>query len=323
MPIVTEYKLYHKSDILWFDFYYSIHRKPDKNLISVPTYRQIEGYLNDRMLTFAIKEKNFYDLFLPEIATPLTLLRRLNGIYYDGKYNSLEKDRISEFLSRNEKLILKPAIYSGGGKSIMIFEKSNGVLKSKDKQLDISFLDNYSRDFVLQEFIAQHKFFSQFNSTSNNTIRIFTYRSVKNDSINLLHTLLRVGAKGSFLDHDHLGGVVLSISDKNRISRDAFDVLGNKYQSVNDIELASLGEVPFMEEIRDMARKIAKKVYYGRILAIDFTVTSEGIPLLLEINCRGNGVNQYQMHNGGLFKEFTKEILDHCQKESPQFVLNI
>lgn len=322
-PIVTKYNLYHKSDNLWFDFYYSIHRKPDENLISVPTYSRIEGYLNDRMLTFAIKEKNFYDLFFTGIATPHTLIRRINAIYYNEKYKRIERDEILGSFNGFDKLILKPAINSGGGKSIMVFERTDGVHKSNNNRLEVDFLDNYSKDFVLQEFITQHQFFSQFNPTSNNTIRIFTYRSVKDDSINLLHTLLRIGAKGNFLDHDHLGGVVCAISDENYISEQAFDVLGNAYQQVNGIELASLEKVPFMDELRAMAKKIAERVFYGRVLAIDFTVTSEGIPLLLEINCRGNGVNQYQMHNGGLFKEFTTEILDHCQKESSKFVLNI
>ena len=53
------------------------------------------------------------------------------------------------------------------------------------------------------------------------------------------------------------------------------------------------------------------------------TVNSEGDPLLLEINCRHNGIHQYQMHNGGLFKEFSEEILDYYQSYQPRFVLRI
>ena len=78
-----------------------------------------------------------------------------------------------------------------------------------------------------------------------------------------------------------------------------------------------------MDEMKALAKKIANNIYYGRLLALDFTVNSDGDPLLLEINCWRNGIHQYQMHNGGLFKEFTKEILDYCQNYQPRFVARI
>jgi len=75
--------------------------------------------------------------------------------------------------------------------------------------------------------------------------------------------------------------------------------------------------------MKALAKKIAGNIYYGRLLAIDFTVNSDGNPLMLEVNVRHNGIHQYQMHYGGLFKEFTKEILDYCQSYQPRFVLRI
>jgi hypothetical protein len=141
--------------------------------------------------------------------------------------------------------------------------------------------------------------------------------------VHLLHSTLWVGAKGHFLDHDHWGGYGLSVNNTNKLNKYAIDVHGNKYESVNDIVLASLNEVPGMAGIKELALKIAERIYYGRLLAIVFTVNSNGDPLLLEVNVKGNSIYQYQMHNGSLFKEYTKEILDYCQNCQPRTVIHI
>ena len=322
-PTISKYSFFRKFDLRCLDFYYSVHGKPDKNFISVRFYYCIEECLNDRMLLHAIQEKNFYNKYLAGIPTPSTILRRINGFYYDAKFQSIDKKNIMKSLAAHKKLILKPSIDSGAGHSIYVFKYKNGVFTNGECDFNHQFLDRFNKDFIIQEFVTQHSFFSQFNPSSNNTIKVFTYRSIKDDSVNLLHCILWVGAKGHFLDHDHWGGFGLSINEENKINKHAIDVYGNKYGSVNNIVLSSLDEVPAMDEIKALAKKIASNIYYGRLLAIDFTVNSAGDPLLLEINCRHNGIHQYQMHNGGLFREFTKEILDYCQSYQPRFVVRI
>ena len=322
-PVISRYKMFRNSDKKWLDFYFSVYGKPDPLFISVPVYYYIESCLNNRMLTYAIKEKNFYTKFMPEIPTPNTYIRRINGFYYDHGFNQIDLDEAWEQLLTQAKIILKPSIHSGGGASIRIFEKNGKTFFDGNICLDIEHIKRLSFDFILQEYIVQDRYFSQFNPSSNNTIRVFIYRSVKDDSINILHCLLRIGAKGNYLDHDHLGGVVLSIDDDNMVSSHAIDLYGNKYSMVNEIELSALGQVPAMDKIRQLASKISGNVYYGRFLALDFTVNEKKEPLLLEINCWRNGISQYQMHNGGLFKEFTEEILDYVQEEKVPYTLSI
>lgn len=322
-PVIKRYSFYHYSDLKWLDFYFSVFGSPDPSFIPVPIYYYVETCLNHRMLTYAIKDKNFLNKFMPTIPTPGTIIRCINGFYYNDKFQKIDINQVWQLLNQHDKFILKPSIESGGGSSIRVFEKrDSGFLDDKDN-LNAMFFDGYGKDFIIQEYIVQHGYFSQFNPSSNNTIRVFTYRSVKDDSVNLLHCLFRVGAKGSYLDHDHLGGVVLSIDEHNKISPHAIDIYGNKYKSVNGIEFSNLDSVPAMAEIRKLAKEIAGNIYYGRLLALDFTVSSECVPLMLEINCWRNGISQYQMHDGGLFKEFTEEILDYCQKEKFTYTLSI
>ncbi|MBN1932417.1 MAG: hypothetical protein JW786_12505 [Desulfobacterales bacterium] len=322
-PIIKQYPFCHHSDLKWLDFYYSVFGSPDPLFIPVPVYYYIETCLNNRMLTFAIKEKNFLNKFMPAVPTPKTIVRRINGFCYDDQYQRVDRNEVWRLLNLRSKLILKPSVESGGGSSIRVLERKGSALSDAEGSLNPEWLDSYIKDFVVQEYIVQHRFFSQFNPSSNNTIRVFTYRSVKDDSVNILHCLLRVGAQGSFLDHDHLGGVVLAIDEHNKTTPQAIDLFGNKYNSVNGIDLAALDSVPVMDEVRKLAREVAGNVYYGRLLALDFTVDRENRPLLLEINCWRNGISQYQMHNGGLFKEFTIEILDFCQKAALTLTLSL
>ena len=311
-PVMANYSFWRKSDTLWLDFFYSVYQKPDAGFISVPVYDYIETCLNHRMLTYAIKDKNFYNLFMNNYPTPKTLLRKINGLYYNQDYKMVDENQVAALIGDMRKVLLKPSVESGGGGSILLFERVKDDLINEGGKLNIVFLKGYQKDFVLQEYVIQHEFFSQFNPSSNNTIRVFVYRSITDDSINILHCLLRVGAKGSYLDHDHLGGVVMAVDDNNNLSTYAIDLYGKKYEAVNNITISSLGEVPFIDEIKKMAIQIAGEIYYGRLLALDFTVNSEGKVMLLEVNCWGNGISQYQMHNGSLFRGFTKEILDYC-----------
>jgi hypothetical protein len=323
MPVIKRYSFWENFYTRWLDFYFSIYGSPDPSFIPEPVYYRIEACLNHRMLTYAVKEKNFYNKFIPDVSTPETIVRRINGLYYNSQFRKIEVEQVLELLKEHDKVILKPSVESGGGSSIRVFERNDRGLSDKENVFDEQFLKAYTKDFIIQEYVVQHAYFSRFNPSSNNTVRVFTYRSVKDDTVNILHCLLRVGAKGSFLDHDHLGGVVLSINEQNRLNPYAIDIYGNKTTSVNGMDISTLDQVPTMNDIKKTAIKIAGDIYYGRLLALDFTVDRSGNPLMLEINCWRNGISQYQMHNGGLFREFTEEILDYCQHVNVPYVLSL
>jgi len=305
-----------KSDKLYFDFFYSVNNIASPDYIPLGLYYSfIEPVLNNRLLTAAIKDKNFYQLFMKDIPAPKTITRKINGIYYNEDFQQIVPDDefISELNKNYDKLILKPSVESGAGKSIYLFQKKNNFLSDNNVKLSSVFFSSYKPDFIIQEFVNQHPYFKKFNPSSNNTIRIFTYRSVKNDCINVLHTLLRIGKEGSYLDHDNFGGVAISIKGNFHFNECSYTIDGDKKTIYNDISFKDEGKVPYISEIQNLAKQIAGKIFYARLLAMDFTIDENGKPLLLEINCWNNGVSQYQMNNGSLFNEFTLEILEYCK----------
>ena len=52
--------------------------------------------------------------------------------------------------------------------------------------------------------------------------------------IHILHTLLRIGRKDCFMDHDNPGGVVIAITKDGYLKDYAIDVKGIKHESFNE-----------------------------------------------------------------------------------------
>ena len=316
-PVISKYPNFSKTDRKWLDFFYSSNGIVDIEYIPLTYYYNfIEPCLNDQPLLSSLQDKNFYEIYFKEIKTPKTVLRRINGFFYNNKYEQILPDDkiVTDLFSNYNSVILKPSLDSGSGKHILLFERQDNYykLKSGSDELNLNFLQNYGRDFIIQEFVKQHQFFKRFNPSSNNTLRVFTYRSVKDDQINILHILLRIGKSGSFLDHDNLGGVGISIKGNNYFDEFAYNNNGDRYKSVNEINFSQQGKVPFIDELKEVSVKIAQNIFYARLLAMDFTIDEDGNIILVEINCWGNGITQYQMNNGSLFGKFTTEILEYC-----------
>jgi hypothetical protein len=272
----------------------------------------IEPTLNNRLMMSTLKDKNYYELYFDGVQYPKVLFRRVNNFYYDASYRLISSQDLLRITESAAKLIVKPSLDSGSGQSIRLFHMEDGVLRSDNTIFDDRFLKSYNHDFVAQEVVTQHSFYKQFNETSNNTIRVLVYRSVSDDSINILHTMLRIGKKGSFMDHENLGGITVAIDNQGRLKDTGYDAVGRAYPGVGGIEFSKSGYAVGIEHAWDSAYRIAARSYYGRLLALDFTINEAGTALLLDVNCWRNGTTQYQISNGTLFGSFTKEVLDYC-----------
>ncbi len=315
------------TDNKWINIYYSVFGTFDEGFIPISIYhKKIEPVMNSFLLMKTFKDKNFYDKFLLNINTPKTILRRINGLFYDINYKNiaLTEELLKEMFNKKEEYIIKPSIDSGSGKAIKKLSFDGRNLNDGQYSFDIKNLLEYSKNFIIQGMVKQHKYFRQFNPSSNNTLRVFTYRSIATDHIHILHVLLRIGSKGNFLDHDNHGGVAIAVNSEGKLNRNATDINGNKYTHFNNINFYEAADVPFIDLVRENAITVAEQIFYGRLLALDYTIDEIGRVLLIEINCIGNGVSQYQYQSGSLFKEYTDEILKYCcsQKTSYSLIQN-
>lgn len=324
--IVGNHKvLKYKEDLLWFDIFYSINGVQSNSYVPLNLfYRLIEPTLNHRLMVSTLKDKNFYELYYKEVDYPKVLFRGMNGFIYGRDYQRINSfENLRSLLETIDKFVFKASLASGSGKYIYLFRRKGSSFYCDSIIFDEAFLKRMPKDFVVQEVVEQHPFFKKFNPDSNNTIRVLIYRSVRDDSINILHTLLRIGAKGSFLDHDDKGGMSIAIDEGGVLKDSGFDGEGKRLFEFNGIVFKDIGKIPFIDDVISAAKAITEKTFYARLLALDFTVNSVGNALLLDLNCWRNGITHYQLNSGTLFSDFTEEILDYCEKNKSFNILRV
>lgn len=303
----------------WFLVYSNISENPDINYVPENIYHNIiESRLNNRKLAFAYRDKNFYELFYDGLEIfPETILRNIDGFFYDKNYEFVIIDSINlnQILNKYKKIIIKPSIDSGGGKNIMIFKKINGIFYNPQKiLLNIDYLKKYYKsNFIIQNYIEQNNILSIFNPTSVNTIRFFTYRSVITDDIIVLHLILRIGKKGHFIDDQNYGGIACRIKENFTLDKYATDKWGNKYYSSNGITFKDFKGLPKIEEMKKISSYIAKKNIHSRLMGFDFTLDINDNIKLIEINNQFAGINFFQMNSSSVFGKYTDEIIQFCK----------
>jgi hypothetical protein len=126
----------------------------------------VEYVLNNQDMRSGWDDKCYYDRLVPEANFAKTLVRNINGTFYDSNYNIISKNRANEIICDYESCVMKPSIDSGFGRSVKLFNTK-----------DNSFFDvikDYKKDYIIQERVKQHKLFSSLNSSSTNIVRFIS-----------------------------------------------------------------------------------------------------------------------------------------------------
>ena len=69
-----------------------------------------------------------------------------------------------------------------------------------------------------------------------------------------------------------------------------------------------------------MAVEIAENTPYHRRLGLDMAVDEAGRPYVIEVNNGLLGTAQYL--NGGLFKQYTDEVMEYCKRNKSKVNFN-
>lgn len=305
----------------WFNVYHFITKNPD--IFYVPEniyFNIIEKKLNNRKLALAYADKNFYELFYEDTTLfPESIIRNIDKIFYDRSYKilNLDDNSLNKYLINYQKILIKPSTESGGGKNIQLFFNENGHFKNEKNQiLSIEYLNShYNQNYIIQNYIVQNKFLSQFNSSSVNTIRIFTYRSLQTDEIIPLHAVLRIGKIGNYVDDQNVGGVACRILDTNKLNNYATNITGKKYYEHNGVNFSDIPIITNINEMKEIAISIARKNIHSRLIGFDFTIDSDNNVKLIEINHLWIGINFFQMNGISLFGKYTDEVVQFCKEK--------
>lgn len=283
-------------------------------------HNTIEALLNPIEYRGPYSDKNMYDKLLNNIPNCMakTYIRRIGGHYYDDKYNSilLNQNEIDK-LNMLSGIVAKITVDTSSGLGVRLLSNRDGILKDKtnNESLSISYLNELGSDFIVQEYLSQSEFMASFNATSINTLRMLVYRSVKDDNVYILNTILRIGKNGALMDNAHQGGACVGVTHNGNLMNYFVDQYGNIFDEFNGINLSKQSFIiPNWEQIINFAKKVGENVMYHRLLNLDVMIDNNGKPKLIEFNIRSMGVWVYQYAIGPCFGDFTDEIIEYCAK---------
>lgn len=275
----------------------------------------ILSLLNDRDRDHVFRDKNFYDLIFPKNIFPVSLIRNIKAVYSDIDYKLIDDVNKKIIELEEEELIVKPSTNTSSGKNVRLFKRDdNNYYETKTGNiLNEKYLNEiYKENFIVQSRLKQSEFFNKFNPTSINTIRIYTYRSVKDNRIHTLTNSIRVGGVDSITDNLNSGGYGIGVQKNGQLFTVAIDKYARKKDVVGDINLKKENFVPNFDEYLNFAVEIAEKFIYDRFLGLDIFRDEKGLMRIMEVNLGHIGTDLPHLIGTPMFGDFTDEIIDYC-----------
>lgn len=267
-------------------------------------------------------DKNIFDKLFKGGTLPQTILRKMNGFYYDSEYKFLElsnEEQLQTALLRGDvaKIVIKPSIDSYSGHGVRLFQKVDGRWYdlSSDDELTLNYLNTkYGTDFIIQECVVQSSFMSQFNPTSINTLRCTLYRSVKTNECYVPSAVIRIGANGSLVDNAHAGGCYVGINvEDGTLCNKVLNQYGECKTIFNGVDFSKPHQIPNWDKVVDFAKYIGENIPHHRLLALDIMVDDKGTPRLIEFNSDAYSMWFFQFTNSPAFGDYTDEIIEYCK----------
>jgi len=239
-------------DFRWYDVYNSI--EDDKDLVKyyIPDvfyYAFIDEYFSNPQHSGPCDDKNFYDMYFPEAKLPKTLFRKVGQSFLNDKYEIISMEKVLSICRTHDEIILKKSRFSGGGLGVTFIDTN-----IPDNEL-IKALSSINGSFICQDIVRQHPELNKLNDTSLNTIRVQTL--VRNNKVDVLSPLIRVGNKGSRTDNLTGGGMVCGINDDGSLKSRVYDLKLQKHELSPQGYRFSDIRIPNFERCTDLVSRLA------------------------------------------------------------------
>ncbi len=285
---------------------YSVTGEFDARIIPEDMYRSsLEFKLNSIESKFVMSDKNYFELYMPEVKFPDVLVRNIEGVFYDKDRNIITEDEAEKIVSEYEKVVVKPSVENGSGRGVQL-------VSVKDKKVTETFKKNY----VVQKLIVQHPALSAFNKSSVNVVRVTTM--FIGGKVFHLSSAFRFGGEGAFTDNtvtkDGRGMTIVGIDENGKLKEKGYFSCGIATEKSHSGIIFKGYEIPKFKEMVDIALKQHSRFPSIRVIGWDFTVDEDENIIAVEYNIKAPGVLYYQWVNGPLFGDRTEDILDEIKK---------
>jgi len=257
---------------------------------------------NQHRLQCAFGDKNMCDFLFPGENIVHSILKNMNGYYYyEGK--PVSEEEAVALCQDLEKVIIKPSRKSEG-QGVLFFNVKDGVTDLSGKTIGQLFRE-YKQDFLIQDWVKQHKDMAALNPTSVNTMRILSYRSGM--EVLIIYSVVRIGRTGSVVDNQCAGGISTTISETGRLGKVAFGGFCKDNITKTDTGIVLEGyQVPSFGKAIAMVKRLHLKLPFFNIVGWDVAIQEDGEPVLIEFNTNP-GLSQSAFCSG--MGKYTERII--------------
>lgn len=250
-----------------------------------------------------LSHKSFYNRWFPDGVFPRDIFHCINGQYLDSALNPISFDELKEQAGRiSYPVVIKPNWETYGGEDIHF---------ANDRETLIPLCDG-ACNFVVQARILQHEYFAKYNPVGLNTIRVYVYKSVSDNTFHILNMALRMGRGGS-LDNLSAGGIQSMIRRDGFLNGYAVDKYGQRFTKHPDTGYLFEDQIPAFDKLKKLALKIGEQVFFTRIIGLDLCYDESGSWKVIEINTKGHTIRFAQYGGQPFFGDFTDEVIEYCQ----------
>lgn len=300
----------HAVPTLWHQYFYSRNGLWSEQYVPTCFYHKELIYrLNNYQFRHAYVDKGVFDIFFPDVNRPKTIIKNLNGYFYDEKSPISKHDAI-ERCKEIDEAIIKPSQEGMWGKGVKLITSNQGVDFGR-------LFDQYGQNFIIQQRVSQNDQLSMLNPTSLNTLRVLSYRH--GDEVYILYAVVRIGRIGQNIDNETAGGINADVDiEKGCILECAYGTPAEKKILKTDCGTELKGfMIPAFGKVLDNVRKLHTRLPYFNLVGWDWGIDSNEEPVLIEWN---RCPDLSQTAHGPAFGQLTEMIIkDTLSKKDTRF----
>ncbi|MGN1415080.1 MAG: sugar-transfer associated ATP-grasp domain-containing protein [Anaerovoracaceae bacterium] len=260
---------------------------------------------------FAFQNKAYLPKLLANAKQPMTIVRRVEGIYYNTRFEKITQDEALDLaLARlqEREIVVKPSGLAGG-KGVEFFREA-----TREELAEV--FENKGDLFVVQDAIHQHPEMARLNDSTVNTVRLTTL--MLDGKFIPLAALVKVGSPKVRVDNYKHGGCLIGVNLDGTAFPWALNVKRERVTvlpSGVDLAAGDFKVVPCFDSVLKTAEKAHYDIPIMKLISWDIAIDDEGEAEIIEANFGGD-VRMHQVLTGPIFGDLTEEVLDaYCLKD--------
>jgi len=305
-----------KVDYVWHQNYAAHAGRFDykfmPELLFIPEFERFQNL--NKAANRMMSDKNFLPIIAKAagIQMPRTVLSCTNGILRDSENRIVTSNQGEEILQSYPVFFVKPSVDSCSGQGCRL-KRENDDCKVRNGRLILgkSNADSaeYAHDYVCQQVVKTHESVAVLHPESVNTFRVITY--LWEDAIETMPVILRIGRGNSNVDNAHAGGMFIAINADGSLGNHAVTEFNDQYKVHPDSGIVFKDHIIVSyDKMINAAKRMHEMVPQIGVVNWDFTIGTDGEPILIEANIEGGSIWLPQMAHGvGAFAGRTERVL--------------